>query len=57
LNNDFPLTNSILKVNIIIVWLETPIIYHQSLYIMISSDYNRLPNQISNDTEAIKSMS
>jgi len=35
LKNDFPLSINILKVNIAILWLETPSNNHQSLYIFI----------------------
>jgi len=32
MKNDFPLSNIILKVNITMVWLETPSNHHQALF-------------------------
>jgi len=40
---DFPLSNNILKVNLTIVWLETPSNHHQSLYILIFGVENVQP--------------
>jgi len=43
LKNDFPLNNSILKVIIARLWLETPTNHHQSLYLLIFGDWNIFP--------------
>jgi len=46
LKNDFPFFNSILKVSITMVLLETPTNHSQSLYILIFGDWNIYPSII-----------
>jgi len=46
LKNDFPFYNSILKVSITMVLLETPTNNSQSLYILIFGDWNIYPSII-----------